>query len=63
MPSCTKAENPATGQTGYSGGERCAAAREMQKFWYNVTKAGEVKYGPRGAGSFVQITRNGNCVV
>lgn len=55
MPSCTKAENPATGQTGYSGGERCAAAREMQKFWHNVTKVGEVKYG-----SFVQIERNRN---
>ncbi len=41
--------------------ERCpTAAWDMQKFWYNVTKAGEVKYGPRGAGSFVQITRNGN---
>ncbi|MBX3265448.1 MAG: 4Fe-4S dicluster domain-containing protein [Acidobacteria bacterium] len=44
--------------------ERCpTAAWDMQKFWYNVTKAGEVKYGPRGAGSFVQLTRNGNCVV
>ncbi|HMS11356.1 MAG TPA: 4Fe-4S dicluster domain-containing protein, partial [Pyrinomonadaceae bacterium] len=41
--------------------ERCpTAAWDMQKFWYNVTKAGEVKYGPRGAGSFVQLTRNGN---
>ena len=38
--------------------ERCpTAAWDMQKFWYNVTKAGEVKYG---AGSTVQITRNGN---
>ena len=26
--------------------ERCpTAAWDMQKFWYNVTKAGEVKYG------------------
>ena len=37
--------------------ERCpTAAWDMQKFWYNVTKAGEVKYGP----SLVQISRNGN---
>jgi ferredoxin len=29
--------------------ERCpTAAWDMQKFWYNVTKAGEVKYGPNG---------------
>jgi len=27
----------------------------MQKFFYNVTKAGEVKYG-----NLVQIERNGN---
>lgn len=41
--------------------ERCpTAAWEMEKFWYNVTKAGEVKYGPSGEGSFVQIQRNGN---
>ncbi|MGD9629213.1 MAG: FAD-dependent oxidoreductase [Pyrinomonadaceae bacterium] len=41
--------------------ERCpTAAWDMQKFWYNVTKAGEVKYGPRGAGNLVQIQRNGN---
>jgi len=34
--------------------ERCpTAAWDMQKFWYNVTKAGEVKYG-----NFVQIERN-----
>jgi ferredoxin len=34
--------------------ERCpTAAWDMQQFWYNVTKAGEVKYG-----SMVQITRN-----
>jgi NADPH-dependent glutamate synthase beta subunit-like oxidoreductase len=38
--------------------ERCpTAAWDMQKFWYNVTKAGEVKYG---ASNFVQIERNGN---
>jgi formate dehydrogenase (NADP+) beta subunit len=43
--------------------ERCpTAAWDMQKFWYNVTKAGEVKYGPNGNGSMVQITRNGNGV-
>ncbi len=41
--------------------ERCpTAAWDMQKFWYNVTKAGEFKYGPNGSGSMVQITRNGN---
>lgn len=40
--------------------ERCpTAAWDMQKFWYNVTKAGEVKYGPNGNG-LVQIERNGN---
>jgi formate dehydrogenase beta subunit len=39
--------------------ERCpTAAWEMEKFWYNVTKAGEVKYGPNG--NMVQITRNGD---
>jgi hypothetical protein len=39
--------------------ERCpTAAWEMEKFWYNVTKAGEVKYGTNGGR--VQITRNGN---
>ena len=43
--------------------ERCpTAAWDMQKFWYNVTKAGEVKYGANGSGSMVQITRNGNGV-
>jgi ferredoxin len=37
--------------------ERCpTAAWDMQKFWYNVTKAGEVEYGA----SLVQITKNGN---
>jgi ferredoxin len=31
--------------------ERCpTAAWDMQKFWYNVTKAGEVKYGCNGDG-------------
>jgi formate dehydrogenase (NADP+) beta subunit len=40
--------------------ERCpTAAWDMQKFWYNVTKAGEVKYGPNGNG-LVQIKRNGD---
>ncbi|WP_263975227.1 4Fe-4S binding protein [Leptolyngbya sp. 7M] len=39
--------------------ERCpTAAWDMQKFWYNVTKAGEVKYG-----NLVQIQRNGNGAV
>jgi formate dehydrogenase (NADP+) beta subunit len=41
--------------------ERCpTAAWDMQKFWYNVTKAGSVKYGPDGNSTMVQITRNGN---
>ncbi len=41
--------------------ERCpTAAWEMEKFWYNVTKAGSVKYGPTVVGSVVQITRNSN---
>ena len=41
--------------------ERCpTAAWDMQKFWYNVTKAGQVKYGPNGSGSMIQLTRNGN---
>ncbi|HEV8593167.1 MAG TPA: FAD-dependent oxidoreductase [Pyrinomonadaceae bacterium] len=41
--------------------ERCpTAAWDMQKFWYNVTKAGEVKYGPTVVGNLVQIQRNGN---
>ncbi len=32
--------------------ERCpTAAWDMQKFWYNVTKAGEVKYGCGGNGA------------
>jgi len=32
----------------------------MQKFWYNVTKAGDVKYGPNGNGAMVQIRRHRN---
>jgi NADPH-dependent glutamate synthase beta subunit-like oxidoreductase len=41
--------------------ERCpTAAWDMQAFWYNVTKAGEVKYGPTVVGNLVQLTRNGN---
>jgi NADPH-dependent glutamate synthase beta subunit-like oxidoreductase len=37
--------------------ERCpTAAWDMQKFWYNVTKAGEVKY------NVVQITRSGAAI-
>jgi len=41
--------------------ERCpTAAWDMQAFWYNVTKAGEVKYGPTVVGNLVQIKRNGN---
>lgn len=44
--------------------ERCpTAAWDMQAFWYNVTKAGEVKYGPTVVGNVVQITRNGNGAV
>lgn len=41
--------------------ERCpTAAWDMQAFWYNVTKADGVKYGPTVVGNFVQIERNGN---
>ncbi|MBX3299140.1 MAG: FAD-dependent oxidoreductase [Acidobacteria bacterium] len=41
--------------------ERCpTAAWDMQAFWYNVTKAGHLKYGPTVVGNVVQITRNGN---
>jgi NADPH-dependent glutamate synthase beta subunit-like oxidoreductase len=41
--------------------ERCpTAAWDMQAFWYNVTKAGSIQYGPTVVGSMVQITRNGN---
>jgi len=41
--------------------ERCpTAAWDMQKFWYNVTKAGEIKYGREVSASMVQITRDGN---
>ena len=36
---------------------------DMQAFWYNVTKAGEVKYGPEVTGNLVQIERNGNGAV
>jgi formate dehydrogenase beta subunit len=44
--------------------ERCpTAAWDMQAFWYNVTKAGDVKYGPTVIGNMVQITRNGNGAV
>ena len=40
--------------------ERCpTAAWDMQAFWYNVTKAGSVKYGPTMVGNMIQITRNG----
>ncbi|MCC6329909.1 MAG: 4Fe-4S dicluster domain-containing protein [Acidobacteria bacterium] len=39
--------------------ERCpTAAWDMQAFWYNVTKAGEVKYGPTVVGNLVQIQRH-----
>lgn len=44
--------------------ERCpTAAWDMQAFWYNVTKASGVKYGPTVVGNVVQITRNGNGAV
>jgi NADPH-dependent glutamate synthase beta subunit-like oxidoreductase len=44
--------------------ERCpTAAWDMQAFWYNVTKASGVKYGPTVVGNVVQITRNGNATV
>ncbi|MFN2502368.1 MAG: FAD-dependent oxidoreductase [Pyrinomonadaceae bacterium] len=41
--------------------ERCpTSAWDMQRFFYNVTKAGSVKYGQPIAPNIVQITRNGN---
>lgn len=41
--------------------ERCpTAAWDMQAFWYNVTKAGQLKYGPTVVGNVVQITRDAN---
>ena len=44
--------------------ERCpTAAWDMQAFWYNVTKAGHLKYGPTVVGNLVQIERNGNAAV
>ncbi|MGD9561074.1 MAG: FAD-dependent oxidoreductase [Pyrinomonadaceae bacterium] len=44
--------------------ERCpTAAWDMQAFWYNVTKADGVKYGPTVVGNLVQIERNGNGAV
>ena len=44
--------------------ERCpTAAWDMQAFWYNITKAGDVKYGPTVTGNLVQIQRNGNGAV
>ena len=44
--------------------ERCpTAAWDMQAFWYNVTKAGTLKYGPTVVGNLVQIQRNGNGAV
>ncbi len=35
----------------------------MQAVWYNVTKAGEMKYGPTVSGNLVQIQKNGNGAV
>jgi hypothetical protein len=65
MPSHTKSEGPDIGEIDSNeGAERCpTAAWDMQAFWYNVTKAGNVKYGPAVVGAFVQIERNGNGVV
>ncbi|MCC7306711.1 MAG: 4Fe-4S dicluster domain-containing protein [Acidobacteria bacterium] len=41
--------------------ERCpTAAWDMQAFWYNVTKADSVKYGPTMVGNLIQIERNEN---
>ena len=57
-PSCTKNDDPDIGKIALDDycAERCpAAAGDMQKFFYNVTKAGEGKYG-----NLVQIERNGN---
>ncbi len=35
----------------------------MQKFFYDVTKAGDIKYGRDVVGNLVQIQRNGNGAV
>ncbi len=44
--------------------ERCpTAAWDMQAFWYNITKAGNHKYGPTVTGNLVQIERNGGAKV
>ncbi|MBV9241188.1 MAG: FAD-dependent oxidoreductase, partial [Acidobacteria bacterium] len=44
--------------------ERCpTAAWDMQAFWYNVTKADGIKYGPTVVGNLVQIARIGNGAV
>ena len=41
--------------------ERCpTAAWDMQAFWYNVTKAGEVRYGPAVVGSLITESDNGS---
>ncbi|MCZ2392143.1 MAG: FAD-dependent oxidoreductase [Acidobacteria bacterium] len=41
--------------------ERCpTAAWDMQAFWYNVTKAGNVKYGPTVVGNLVQLAGSQN---
>ena len=38
--------------------ERCpTAAWDMQKFWYDVTKAGEVKYGCNGNGAAAEVVK------
>ena len=41
--------------------KRCLiAAWDIQAFWYNVTKPGEVKYGPTMVGNLIQFERTGN---
>ncbi len=77
MPSHIKSESRDIGTIDSNKvAERCpTAAWDMQQFWYNVTKAGEINYGgsppagggvaglPRrggGSGNLVQIERNGN---
>lgn len=60
MPSHIKNESRDIGRIDSNEGIRtpsAPAAWDMQAFWYNVTKAGTVKYGPTVVGNMVQITR------
>lgn len=62
MPSHIKSESRDIGKIDSNEvPERCpTAALDMQAFWYNVAKAGEIKYGPTVIGNLVRIIGNGN---